>query len=53
GLQKTDNRLNDLIATENDRMDDQRAFMEKQAMKEVERDRVWREWNDRFDSLEK
>lgn len=53
GLQKTDNRLNDLVATESDRVDDQRAFMEKQAMKEVERDRVWREWNDRFDSLEK
>ena len=43
-LRKNDSRLNELAATENQRKVDQSAFMEQQAVLQVDRDRTWKEY---------
>jgi chromosome segregation ATPase len=52
-LRKVETRLNELLAVEQDRRDSQAAFLEKQALAEVERDRTWKDWQARFDMIEK
>ncbi|MEJ5225752.1 MAG: hypothetical protein WHV44_14940 [Anaerolineales bacterium] len=46
-----DTRINELLATEAERRQDQTAFIERQSLAQVERDRVWREWQARFESI--
>ena len=53
GLRKLETRFNDLQASEGERRQAQAAFLEKQALYQVERDRVWKEWEARFDEYEK
>jgi chromosome segregation ATPase len=53
GLRKVENRLNELVTVERERRDAQAAFLEKQALQEVERERTWKEWQVRFDTVEK
>lgn len=50
---KIETRLNELLAIERDRRDSQAAFLEKQTLAEVERDRTWKDWQARFDMIEK
>jgi hypothetical protein len=50
---KIETRLNELLAVEKDRRDAQAAFLEKQTLAEVERERTWKEWQARFDMIEK
>jgi len=50
---KTETRLNELLAVERDRRDSQAAFLEKQSLAEVERDRNWKDWKARFEIIEK
>jgi chromosome segregation ATPase len=50
---KIDTRLNELITTENERKIEQAAFMEKQALAEVERERLWKDWQTRFEAIER
>ena len=52
-LRKIDTRINELLAVERDRRDAQAEFLEKQALVDVERDRVWKDWQARFDMIEK
>ena len=42
-LRKNDTRLNELAATENQRKTDQSAFMEQQAVLQIDRDHTWKE----------
>jgi chromosome segregation ATPase len=53
GLRKVENRLNELVTVERERRDAQAAFLEKQALQEVERERIWKEWQVRFETIEK
>jgi DNA repair exonuclease SbcCD ATPase subunit len=53
GLRKFDTRMSELVAAENDRRQAQANFLEKQALIQVERERTWREWQTRFDTIEK
>ncbi len=46
-----DARINELLSTEAERRQDQVAFIERQSLAQVERDRVWREWQARFESI--
>lgn len=46
-----DTRINELLATEAERRQDQTAFIERQSLAQVDRDRVWREWQARFESI--
>ena len=49
---KAETRLGELMAIENERRDAQAAFLENQALQQVERERVWKDWQARFDTIE-
>lgn len=51
-LRKLEVRLNDFLQGESDRKQAFNAAIEKQNLSQVERDRVWKEWQDRFDSID-
>jgi len=53
GLRKLEMRLNELLAAENERRQAQASFLEKQTLLQVERERTWKEWQTRFEGLEK
>jgi chromosome segregation ATPase len=48
-----DTRLNELVTVEAERRDIMASFLDKQALTQVERDRIWKEWQIRFDNIEK
>lgn len=52
-LRKLETRLNELLSAESERRQAQAVFLEKQNLLQVERDRTWKEWQARFDSVEK
>jgi chromosome segregation ATPase len=52
-LRKLEARLTELLTVETERRDAQAAFLDKQAILQVERDRTWKEWQVRFDAIEK
>jgi chromosome segregation ATPase len=52
-ITKIDNRLNEFQSLENERRQMQSALMEKQALIQVERDRIWKDWQVRFDQVQK
>ncbi len=51
-LRKIELRINDLQTAESERRQSQVAFIEKQNMAVVERDRTWKEWQSRFETIE-
>ena len=53
GLRLLDGRLNEILASENERRQAQMAFIEQQNLAQVERDRAWKEWQGRFDNFTK
>lgn len=52
-LKKVDTRLNELVIVEAERRESVTNFLDKQNLAQVERDRVWREWQNRFETIEK
>jgi chromosome segregation ATPase len=52
-LNKLENRLNELVISEQERSNLQSAFHEKQALLAVDRDTTWNAWQARFTSIEK
>jgi chromosome segregation ATPase len=52
-IRKIETRVTELVAVESERRDAQSAFLDKQALLQVERERTWKEWQARFDSIEK
>lgn len=52
-LRKVDTRLNELVTVEAERRDVMASFLDKQALTQVERDRIWKEWQIRFENIEK
>lgn len=51
-MRKIDMRINELHSAESERRQGQVVFMEKQNMAVLERDRVWKEWQSRFQTIE-
>lgn len=51
-LRKIETRISELTAAESERRQSQIAFMEKQNMLAIERERVWKEWQVRFEQIE-
>ena len=49
---KNETRLNELTAVESERREAISNFMDSQALREVERDRIWKEWQARFEQVE-
>jgi hypothetical protein len=52
-LRKVEGRLTELLSVESERRDAQAAFLDKQALLQVERDRTWRDWQAKFETIEK
>ncbi len=52
-FRKVETRLNELLTIEDERREAQADFLDKQALVQVERDRVWKEWQTRFETVEK
>ena len=52
GQRRVDNRLNELLAAENERRETQNAFVEKVNQDRAERDKTYREWSKRFDTID-
>jgi hypothetical protein len=51
-LRKMETRLNEITSLEVERREAQAAFLENQALLQVERERVWKDWQARFDEME-
>lgn len=51
-LKKLETRLNELAAVEAERREAITHFMDSQALREVERERIWKEWQTRFQIIE-
>jgi DNA repair exonuclease SbcCD ATPase subunit len=52
-LRKLESRLNELATVEAERREAISSFLDRQALLQVERDRVWKEWQTRFETIEK
>jgi len=52
-IRKLEARLNELAVMEGERKDAQSTFLDKQAVTQVERERVWKDWQARFETMEK
>ena len=52
-LRNNDSRLNEIIVTESERKQVQLGFIEKQALNQKERDRIWVEWEQQFEEFSK
>jgi chromosome segregation ATPase len=50
-LRKIEMRQNEILSSETERKQSQVAFIEKNNMLQVERDRVWKEWQSRFEVI--
>jgi chromosome segregation ATPase len=49
---KTENRLNEYAVLETERREALDKFLELQSLRDVERDRLWKDWQTRFDMIE-
>lgn len=52
-VRKLDGRIGDLQTAESDRRQAQTAFIDKQNMGFMERERIWKEWQGRFEVIER
>ena len=52
-IRNVENRFTDLIASELERKQAQTAFLEQQAIAQIDRDHAWKEWKERYDSFQK
>ena len=52
-IKKLETRLTELVSVEAERRDTLANFLDKQALTQVERDRTWKEWQARFEIIEK
>lgn len=51
-MRKLDNRIKGLLEAESERRESQTAFIEKVNMTQVERDRTFKQWSERFEKIE-
>jgi len=52
-IRKIETRLNELSMLEAERREAQTKFLDNQAMIQVERERVWKDWQSRFEMIER
>ena len=52
-IRRIETRVNEMVASESERRQTQIAFIETQSRNQVERDRAWKDWEGRFESLRK
>ncbi|MFN3492192.1 MAG: hypothetical protein ACK40V_08240 [Anaerolineales bacterium] len=52
-IRNIENRFTELIASEQERKQAQNIFLEQQALAQVERDRAWKDWQEKFNIFTK
>ena len=52
-IRNVENRFTDLIASELERKQAQSAFLEQQTRAQIDRDRAWKEWKEKYESFQK
>lgn len=52
-IRNLENRVTDLIASEQERKQSQTAFLEQQAIAQIDRDRAWKDWKEKYDTFQK
>ncbi|MFZ5910823.1 MAG: hypothetical protein ACOYYU_12485 [Chloroflexota bacterium] len=52
-LRNIENRFSELIISENERKQAQAVFLEQQSLAQVDRERVYKEWREQFESFKK
>lgn len=50
-IRNMENRIHELLETEAARQERHAAFLQQQALQQVERDRAWKDWQERFDEF--
>jgi chromosome segregation ATPase len=53
GIRNLENRVGELFAAETERKDTQETFLAQQALGQVERDRAWKDWREKYDAFQK
>jgi chromosome segregation ATPase len=53
GLRNVENRLSELAQVDNTRQEQHAALIQQQALAQVERDRAWKEWQERYEGFKK
>lgn len=52
-LKNMENRFTELIASEQERKQSQSAFLESQSIAQIDRDRAWKDWQEKFNTFTK
>lgn len=52
-IRNVENRFTDLIASELERKQAQTAFLEQQAIAQIDRDRAWKDWKEKYEAFQK
>lgn len=52
-IRNVENRFTELLASELERKQAQTAFLEQQAIAQIDRDRAWKEWREKYDAFQK
>lgn len=52
-IRSIENRLNELLQTENSRLEAQASFLEQQAVAQMERDKAWKDWQETYSAFKK
>lgn len=53
GIRNIENRFTELLASELERKHSQTAFLEQQAIAQIDRDRAWKEWREKYTAFQK
>lgn len=53
GIRNLENRVTEILAADTERKDAQETFLAQQALGQVERDRAWKEWREKYDAFQK
>jgi len=48
-LRRVESRFTELLSSEQERKQSQAAFLEKQSVAQIDRDRAWKEWREKYD----
>jgi chromosome segregation ATPase len=51
-VRNVESRFKDLLASEQERKQAQAAFLEQQAIAQLDRDRAWKQWKEKFDAFQ-
>ncbi|GAB4545049.1 MAG: hypothetical protein Fur002_18830 [Anaerolineales bacterium] len=52
-IRNIENRFNELLSSEQERKQAQSAFIEQQAIAQLDRERAWKDWNAKFETFQK